>query len=125
LGAVIWSRIKKLEEVATKENLGKEKVNGYACDKYRFTFNDKSMGTMTQWFSKKLNFPIKSVMMGSQGEISTEYKNIKRVIEGLLNDEEAQYRYRKNCREYFDRYATPQKVAAYVIDTLKNKVIAE
>jgi outer membrane lipoprotein-sorting protein len=67
---------KKLEEVATKEDLGKEKVNGYACDKYRFTFNDKSMGTMTQWFSKKLNFPIKSVMMGSQGEISTEYKNI-------------------------------------------------
>lgn len=50
------------------------------------------------------------------------YDNIRKVIEGLLNDEPAQEQYRKNCQEYFDLYETPQHVAAYIIDTLKSKV---
>lgn len=54
-----------------------------------------------------------------------QYNNIRRVMEELLSDEQAQHRYRKNCRDYFDRYATPQKVAAYIIDTLKREVIAK
>ena len=53
------------------------------------------------------------------------YRNITRAVEELLKDEEAQYQYRKNSREYFDHYATPQKVAAYVLDTLKSKLIAK
>jgi outer membrane lipoprotein-sorting protein len=32
---------------------------------------------MTQWFSKKLNFPIKMEMDGPSGHVTTEYKNIK------------------------------------------------
>ena len=32
---------------------------------------------MTQWDSKKLNFPLKLVIQGPQGEVVTEYQNIK------------------------------------------------
>jgi hypothetical protein len=41
------------------------------------------MGTMTQWHSKKLNYPIKVVYHGPQGDMVTEYKNIK---EGRVRD---------------------------------------
>ena len=68
---------KRLEKIAEKKSLGKEKVNGYHCQKLRYTFHDKSLGTTTQWFSKKLNFPIKIEADGPSGRMSTEYKNIK------------------------------------------------
>jgi outer membrane lipoprotein-sorting protein len=59
------------------KDLGSETVNGYPCEKRAFIAKDKSMGEMTQWFSKKLNYPIKMIHKGRQGEIRTEYKNIK------------------------------------------------
>ena len=65
------------EKIADKNHLGSEKVNGYNCDKYEIIYHDKSMGKMTQWFSKKLNYPIKMVYQGQGGEMITEYKNIK------------------------------------------------
>jgi len=70
---------KKLEEMAEKKYLGKEKVNGYVCKKYKYIYHDKSMGTMTQWFSEKLNYPIKTEMRGQPGgmDIFIEYKNIR------------------------------------------------
>jgi outer membrane lipoprotein-sorting protein len=59
--------------------VGTETVNGYACDKYLITFENKKMGTMTQWFSKKLNYPIKMINKSAQmGEMATELHNIKR-----------------------------------------------
>ncbi|HBF43967.1 MAG TPA: hypothetical protein DDW42_10160 [Desulfobacteraceae bacterium] len=67
----------KLEEMAEKKYQGKEKMNGYMCEKYLFIYHDKSMGTMTQWFSKKLNFPIKMEMKRPSGNIIIEYKNIR------------------------------------------------
>ena len=58
--------------------VGTEKVNGYKCDKYLITFANKKMGTMTQWFAKKLNYPIKMVNKSdATGEVVTELKNIK------------------------------------------------
>ncbi|WAC08112.1 MAG: DUF4412 domain-containing protein [Thermodesulfobacteriota bacterium] len=66
-----------LEKVATFKQLGTETINGYLCDRYQVIFHDKNQGTMTQWYSKKLNFPIKMVSQGPQGEIVTEYQNIK------------------------------------------------
>jgi outer membrane lipoprotein-sorting protein len=60
------------------ERLGTETVMGYACDKYMFTFKNKQMGTMTQWFSIKLGYPIKIVnKTDMMGEITTELHNIK------------------------------------------------
>ena len=71
--------IKKIEEMAEKKYLGKEKVNGYVCKKYKYIYRDKSMGALTQWFSEKLNYPIKTEMGGQAGgmDMLIEYKNIK------------------------------------------------
>ena len=72
-----------LEKVATLQQLGTETIHGYLCDTYRVIFHDKKQGTTTQWYSKKLNFPIKMVSHGPQGEVVTEYQNIK---EGSVPD---------------------------------------
>jgi outer membrane lipoprotein-sorting protein len=73
----------ELAKVATKKKIGTEKVNGYKCDKHLITYHDKAMGKMTQWYAKKLNYPIKTVYHGPQGEMVTEYTNIK---EGKVKD---------------------------------------
>ncbi|MGD9044920.1 MAG: DUF4412 domain-containing protein, partial [Desulfobacterales bacterium] len=42
------------------------------------TFTNKQMGTMTQWFSIKLSYPIKIVNKSDMmGEVITELQNIK------------------------------------------------
>jgi len=51
---------------------GKIYVNSYKCDKYLITYKDKSMGTMTQWISKKINYPIKMVYHSSYSDMYTE-----------------------------------------------------
>ena len=67
------------------ELVGAETVNGYACDKYLITFENKQMGTMTQWFAKKLNYPIKTINESPQmGKVVTELQNIKK---GGVEDE--------------------------------------
>ena len=59
--------------------IGTEMVKGYKCDKYLFTFKNKQMGTMTQWFSEKLGYPIKTVnKIDKLGEITTELQNIQK-----------------------------------------------
>jgi hypothetical protein len=61
------------------ERIGTEMVKGHKCDKYVFTFKDKQMGSMTQWFSIKLGYPIKTVnKIDKLGEIITELQNIKK-----------------------------------------------
>ena len=71
--------------MGTKKYLGKEKVNGYMCSKYNYTFNDPSIGAATYWISEKLNFPVKMEMDGPSGHIITEYKNIQeKTVPGAL-----------------------------------------
>jgi outer membrane lipoprotein-sorting protein len=41
------------------------------------------MGTLTQWISKKFNYPIKTEYKSSSGSMLTEYKNIQ---EGNVKD---------------------------------------
>jgi len=58
--------------------VGTETVNGYECDKYLITFKNTKMGTMTQWFSKKLNYPIKMIYKSAMmGDVVSELKDIK------------------------------------------------
>lgn len=73
----------KIKDMAVQKNLGKETVNGYICDKYQYIYKDSSMGTATQWYSQKLNYPIKSEYKSPSGYMFTEYKNIK---EGGVSD---------------------------------------
>jgi hypothetical protein len=61
------------------KRIGTETVQGYKCDKYLFTFSDKKMGTMMQWFSIKLGYPIKTVNKSDMiGEVVTELHNIQK-----------------------------------------------
>jgi outer membrane lipoprotein-sorting protein len=66
-----------IKDKAEIKLLGKETVNGYVCDKYQYIYRDTSMGTMIQWVSKKLNYPIKTEYKSASGYMLTEYKNIK------------------------------------------------
>ena len=60
------------------KRIGTEVIKGYQCDKYLFIFKEKQMGTMTQWYSEKLGYPIKTVNKSDMmGEVTTELKNIK------------------------------------------------
>lgn len=67
-----------LEQKATIKQLGTEEVNGYLCDKFEVIPHDASAGKTTQWFSKELSYPIKSIYQGPHGESTTEYRNIKK-----------------------------------------------
>jgi hypothetical protein len=75
---------KKIKDMAEKKSLGKEKINGYVCEKYQYIYHDKSLGILTQWFSKRLNYPIKTEYKAAAYQMLTEYKNIKLVGEGKL-----------------------------------------
>ena len=76
----IQSALKGLGEF---QLVGEETINGYPCDKYLFTFNDKSTGTSNTWVSKKLQIAIKTESQGSAYKVLTEYKNIR---EGAVSD---------------------------------------
>ena len=77
----------EIDKMGEKKYLGKEKVNGYMCSKYRYTLHDKSSGTAIYWISEKLNFPVKMEMDGQSGHMVMEYKNIseKTVPASLFN----------------------------------------
>jgi outer membrane lipoprotein-sorting protein len=66
----------EIDRMGEKKYLGKEKVNGYVCSKYAYTFHDKSSGTATYWISDKLGFPIKVETRGASGRMTMEYRNI-------------------------------------------------
>jgi len=67
----------KLSESAEKKYLGKETVNGYVCDKYRYVSHNAAGGTTLIWMSRKLKFPVKTVSEGKSGRVEMEYRNIK------------------------------------------------
>lgn len=56
------------------KNIGKETINGYVCDKYLIQHEGKDI--MTQWFSEKLQFPIK-IINHSDEDMVLELRNIK------------------------------------------------
>lgn len=66
-----------------KESLGKETVSGYVCDKERYTYNDKSMGSAIYWFSKKLSYPVK---WEAKNEAGTSSFLLTKIQEGKLSD---------------------------------------
>ena len=68
---------KQMESEADKKYLGKEKINGYMCEKHQYTFHDSKKGKATVWYSKELNFSIK-ILSESDTKVETEFKNIKK-----------------------------------------------
>ena len=72
---------RKAVSPSTEKLIGKETVNGYACDKYALTFKDKSknMDTHYAWVAKKLDYTIrfKSDEKGGRAPWQWELKDIK------------------------------------------------
>jgi len=66
-----------LKDMGTVKKVGRETVNGYVCDKYAFSYRDKSMGTQYQWVAQKLKVPIKVEQKSPKFQMLAEYKNIK------------------------------------------------
>lgn len=62
-----------IDELATKKVLGKEKVNGFMCEKIEYIYHAKEIGTITVWYSEKLDYYIKT----KSKEGGMELKNIK------------------------------------------------
>jgi outer membrane lipoprotein-sorting protein len=61
------------------KRLGTDTIKGYKCEKYMFIFKEKQMGSMTQWFSPELGYPVKIVNKSDMmGEVITELQNIKK-----------------------------------------------
>lgn len=63
----------------TETTIGSETVNGYACKVIQYTYKDKKLGVLTQWFSESLGFAVKTQTKNFKGKITgtVEYKNIK------------------------------------------------
>ena len=69
--------IEEMEARAKMKIVGKETVNGYACEKRQY--QGQREGLMTVWYSPKLNYPVKIHVMplGGEGEMTMDYRNIK------------------------------------------------
>ena len=68
-----FQSVKKTDSMGESKHLGTETINGYKCDKYLISYEGTEL--MTQWVSKKLNFPLKIVTHGSEKR-SMELNNI-------------------------------------------------
>ena len=70
--------LNKDADKADKKVVGRESLDNYECTKIEYTYKNIAYGVLTQWYSDKLEFPIKIVHNMDGKEISkTEYKNIK------------------------------------------------
>ena len=68
-----------LKQMADEKYIGKETVNGYSCKKYRYTPHADKSGTIFQWRSDKLDWPIKTEVKREGKAMVIEYKNIKEI----------------------------------------------
>ena len=60
---------------AKVKRLGKETVNGFACDKIQVTEKDT---VITQWLSTELGWPIRGEVKSPEGVSTHEYQNIRK-----------------------------------------------
>jgi hypothetical protein len=67
----------KTTDIAEVKELGRETVHGYNCQKTRYTYKDKQLGSMVQWYSEKLGHVVKMDMEWPIGTIKREHRNIK------------------------------------------------
>ena len=75
--------------------LGVEKINGYACEIIKYTYQNKADGIYVVWISQKLNYPIKTETRAANKRIiaATECKNIREeTVDDALFELPAGYR---------------------------------
>jgi len=75
-----------LKQWGEMKRVGRETISGYPCDKYAFTFRDKSMGTQYLWVSRRLKVPLRVEQKSANFSMLLEYTNVKegRVADSLF-----------------------------------------
>jgi len=71
--------VKSLDASAKREDMGKEKINGFDCEKRRYIKSNVTRGSITVWYSPKLDYPVKIHIKTDDQELDLvmEYKDIK------------------------------------------------
>ena len=71
--------VKSLDASAKREDMGKEKVGGFDCEKRRYLKSNVTRGSVTVWYSPKLEYPVKIQIKTDDEEMDLvmEYKDIK------------------------------------------------
>jgi len=68
----------ELASIAEVKKMGSETVSGYPCEVTQYLYKERSQGVLTQWFSRKLNYTVKTELKkGSKLEMSQLLTNIK------------------------------------------------
>jgi hypothetical protein len=66
------------------KKIGTETVEGYQCDKYEVIYKNPEMRAIIEssvvWVARKLNFPIKGISQGENGQVVMTCKNISEEI---------------------------------------------
>ena len=68
---------KEIRKVANRKIVGSEVVSGQTCEKRLYIAKEKPQGSMMQWWSQKLGWPIKTEIKAKEGNMVTLLKNIK------------------------------------------------
>ena len=81
------SSIEDLKKEGKVKYLGKEKVSGHTCKKYKYIPDDPNGTPVIFWVSNKLDYPIKIEAITPQGKMIMLYKNIKqkKISDSLFN----------------------------------------
>lgn len=83
--AIFFSPLLAWEHVQnslTGKPAGSETIDGYQCDRFKFSRPKESKTVLMVWNSKKLQFKIKQVMYADNGDATMEVKNI---VEGPVD----------------------------------------
>lgn len=76
-----FQSVKYLTAMGESKLVGTEMIDGYECDKY--TISQQGQEMMSQWVSRKFNFPLKIVIHVSDGK----HMEIKNIREGAVDEE--------------------------------------
>jgi outer membrane lipoprotein-sorting protein len=67
----------RLGRMADRKILGEETINGQQCTKIRYVYHNRAFGTMTQWVSKELDYPIRIEVDAPYNRVLTEFNDIE------------------------------------------------
>jgi len=61
---------------ATRRLVGTEEIGGGECRKYRIDYDNKAMGSVLQWFSEDIGFPMKTVHRSRSACVTMTLENV-------------------------------------------------
>jgi hypothetical protein len=69
--------VMRMKQIGVMKKLGKEKINGYVCNKVQWATKGPAKYVLTEWTSDKLIMPLRTEFKSPRGIAVIEYRNIK------------------------------------------------